>query len=55
MKFRRCDLDNQTPRITAPGYVRWNRTWGAGARINVPYGYTNNRLHARADYDVAGS
>jgi MtrB/PioB family decaheme-associated outer membrane protein len=52
LRFRRYDLDNQTPRITFPGYVSWDRTWTDGARISVPYGYTNNRLDASADYDV---
>ena len=41
LRFRRYDLDNQTPRLTFPGYVSWDRTWSDGARINVPYGYTN--------------
>ena len=52
LRFRRYDLDNQTPRITFPGYASWDRTWNVGARINVPYGYTNSRLDASADYDV---
>jgi MtrB/PioB family decaheme-associated outer membrane protein len=52
LRFRRYDLDNQTPRIAFPGYVSWDRTWSDGARINVPYGYTNTRLDASADYDV---
>jgi MtrB/PioB family decaheme-associated outer membrane protein len=52
LRFRRYDLDNQTPRLTFPGYVSWDRTFAAGGRINVPYGYTNSRLDASADYDV---
>ena len=52
LRFRRYDLDNQTPRITFPGYGSWDRTWSAGARISVPYGYTNSRLDASADYDI---
>jgi MtrB/PioB family decaheme-associated outer membrane protein len=52
LRFRRYDLDNQTPRITFPGYASWDRTWNVGPRINVPYGYTNSRLDASADYDV---
>ena len=53
LRYRRYDLDNQTPRMTFPGYASWDRTWNVGGRINVPYGYTNSRLDASADYDVA--
>jgi MtrB/PioB family decaheme-associated outer membrane protein len=52
LRYRRYDLDNQTPRITFPGYASWDRTWNVGARINVPYGYTNSRLDASADFDI---
>jgi MtrB/PioB family decaheme-associated outer membrane protein len=52
LRYRRYDLNNLTPRITFPGYVSWDRSWSDGARINVPYGYTNTRLDASADYDV---
>ena len=52
LRYRRYDVDNQTPRLTFPGYVSWDRTFSAGGRINVPYGYTNTRLDASADYDV---
>jgi hypothetical protein len=52
LRYRRYDVENQTPRLTFPGYVSWDRTWSAGGRINVPYGYTNTRVDASADYDV---
>jgi hypothetical protein len=52
VRFRRYDLDNQTPRITFPGYGSWDRSWSATSRITVPYGYTNNRLDATAGYDI---
>ena len=52
VRYRRYDLDNQTPRITFPGYGSWDRTFTATPRINVPYGYTNSRLDATAGYDV---
>jgi putative beta-barrel porin MtrB/PioB len=52
IRFRRYNLDNQTPRITFPGFGSWDRSWSAGGRINVPYGYTNNRLDATAGVDV---
>jgi MtrB/PioB family decaheme-associated outer membrane protein len=52
LRYRRYDVDNQTPRLTFPGYVSWDRTFSAGGRINVPYGYTNTRIDASADYDV---
>ena len=53
LRYRRYDVDNQTPRITFPGFVSWERTWSAGGRINVPCGYTNSRLDASVDYDLA--
>jgi hypothetical protein len=36
LRYRLYDLDNQTPRITFPGYGSWDRTWSDGGRINVP-------------------
>ena len=30
LRYRRYDLDNQTPRITFPGYGSWDRTWSDG-------------------------
>ena len=52
MRFRRYNLDNQTPRISFPGYGSWDRSWSATARISAPYGYTSSRLDATAGYDV---
>jgi hypothetical protein len=53
VRFRRYDLDNQTPRITLPGTGSWDRTFSATPRITVPYGYTSDRLDATVGYDVA--
>jgi MtrB/PioB family decaheme-associated outer membrane protein len=50
-RYRRYDLDNQTPRIQFPGYARFDAAWQATGRISVPYGYTNDQLHAAATYD----
>ena len=52
IRFRRYNLDNQTPRIAFPGYGSWDRSWSSTARINAPYGYTSSRLDATAGYDV---
>jgi hypothetical protein len=52
IRYRRYNLDNQTPQITFPGYGSWDRSWSSGGRVNVPYGYTNNRLDATVGYDV---
>ena len=52
LRYRVYDLDNQTPRIAFPGYGSWDRTWSDGGRISVPYGYTNSRVDASADYDI---
>ena len=51
-RFRRYDLDNRTPRITLPGYVRFDGVWEDIGRISVPYGYTNDRFDATASYDL---
>lgn len=52
VRFRRYDLDNQTPRITFPGTGSWERSINSTARITVPYGYTSNRLDATVGYDL---
>lgn len=52
VRYRRYEVDNQTPRITFPGFGSWDRTFSATPRINVPYGYTNSRVDATAGYDV---
>lgn len=52
VRFRRYDLDNQTPRITFPGIGSWDRSIGTTARITVPYGYTNDRFDATVGYDL---
>lgn len=52
VRFRRYDLDNQTPRITFPGTGSWDRSIGTTARITVPYGYTSNRVDATVGYDL---
>jgi MtrB/PioB family decaheme-associated outer membrane protein len=51
-RYRRYDLDNQTPRIRFPdGYVRFDAVWEDIPRISVPYGYTNDQGQAAAAYD----
>jgi MtrB/PioB family decaheme-associated outer membrane protein len=52
IRYRRYDLDNQTPRITFPGYGSWDRTWSSSSRISVPYAFTNSRFDATVGYDV---
>ena len=52
VRFRRYELDNQTPRITFPGIGSWDRSIGTTARITVPYGYTSQRLDATVGYDL---
>jgi hypothetical protein len=50
-RFRRYDLDNKTPRLRLPGYVRFDAVWEDIPRISVPYGYTTNRLDGTGSYD----
>jgi MtrB/PioB family decaheme-associated outer membrane protein len=50
-RFRRYDLDNETPRLSLPqGYARFDAAWNANGRISVPYGYGTDRLLASAAY-----
>ena len=50
-RFRRYDLNNETPRLTFPGYARFDGVWEDIPRISVPYGFTTNRFDATAGYD----
>src|SRR4051794_25434783 len=36
-RYRYYDLDNKAPRISFPGYVRYDAVWEAIGRITVPY------------------
>ena len=49
-RFRGYEFDNQTPRITFPGYVRFDGYWNAIPRISVPYSYKNDRFDATVGY-----
>jgi MtrB/PioB family decaheme-associated outer membrane protein len=51
-RYRLYDLDNETDRITFPGYVRFDGAWQGTRRISVPYSWTNNRLDLSATYDL---
>jgi MtrB/PioB family decaheme-associated outer membrane protein len=50
-RYKRYDLDNKTPRIRFPGYVRYDAVFEDIPRISVPYGYTNDRFDASLAYD----
>lgn len=49
LRYRRYDLDNQTPRITFPYTGSWDRSLSTTARVTVPYGYVNDRFDASAN------
>jgi len=49
-RFRGYEFDNQTPRTTFPGYVRFDGYWNATPRISVPYSYKNDRFDATVGY-----
>jgi MtrB/PioB family decaheme-associated outer membrane protein len=52
-RYRRYDLDNETPRIRFDeGYVRFDGVFEDIPRISVPYAYTNDQAVASASYDV---
>jgi MtrB/PioB family decaheme-associated outer membrane protein len=50
-RYRSYDLDNETPRISFPGYVRFDAAWNANPRISVPYSFGTGRFDASAGYD----
>ena len=51
-RWRHYDFDNETPRITFPGYVRFDAVWTGTGRISVPYSYDTSRLDLVANYDL---
>jgi hypothetical protein len=44
VRYRLYDFDNQTPRISSPGYVSWDRSWSTSANTSIPYGYKTGRF-----------
>ena len=52
VRMRRYDLNNETPRITFPGYGSWDRSFSTTGRVTVPYSFTNTRVDATAGYDL---
>lgn len=50
-RYRRYDLDNKTPHVRFPGYVRYDAVFEDIPRVTVPYGYTNDKLDASLAYD----
>jgi hypothetical protein len=51
-RVRDYDFRNQTPRVTIPGYVRFDAVWEEIGRISVPYAYRNDRADLTASYDL---
>jgi len=50
-RYRDYDVNNDTPRISFPGYVQFDETWQTTGRISVPYGYHSRRFDATGAYD----
>ncbi len=50
LRYRYYDQDNQTPRLTFPGYVPFDAYWNTTPRIGEPYGFTNDRFDGGLDY-----
>jgi MtrB/PioB family decaheme-associated outer membrane protein len=50
-RVRSYDFQNDTPRLTFPGYVRFDAVWEDIGRISVPYGYRSDRTDLTASYD----
>ena len=51
-RVRDYDFRNETPRVTIPGYVRFDAVWEDIGRISVPYAYRNDRADVTASYDL---
>ena len=51
-RVRDYDFRNETPRVTIPGYVRFDAVWEEIGRISVPYAYRNDRADLTASYDL---
>lgn len=49
-RFRSYEMDNKTPRLSFPGYVRFDGVWEDLPRISVPYGYKNEQFDATVGY-----
>jgi hypothetical protein len=50
-RLRLYNLENKTPRLRLPGYVRFDGVWEDIPRISVPYAYKNQRFDATLSYD----
>lgn len=51
-RYRSYDVENETPRITIPGYARFDASWQPTARITVPYSWGSSRAELIASYDL---
>jgi len=51
-RVRDYDFRNETPRVTIPGYVRFDAVWEEIGRVSVPYAYRNDRADLTASYDL---
>lgn len=51
LRYRSYEYDNNSPRITFPGYVRFHAVWEDIARITVPYAYSQDDLTAELGWD----
>ena len=52
-RYRYYDLNNKAPRVSFPGYVRFDAVWEAIGRITVPYSYTRQNAGAELGWDLA--
>jgi MtrB/PioB family decaheme-associated outer membrane protein len=51
-RYRSYDLENDTPRVTIPGYARFDSSWQPNARITVPYSWGSSKAELVASYDL---
>jgi MtrB/PioB family decaheme-associated outer membrane protein len=51
-RYRYYDYDNQSRRISFPGYVRFHAVWEEIGRITVPYSYTRETASVELGWEV---
>jgi hypothetical protein len=51
-RYRLYENENKTPRLSFPGYVRFDAVWEDIPRISVPYGFKSNLFDAYVTYDL---
>jgi MtrB/PioB family decaheme-associated outer membrane protein len=52
LRYRYYDYDDKSPRVSFPGYVRFDAVWEPIGRITVPYAFKRQDLGAELTWDA---